>query len=101
MNLTFDLSACKPPFAFVRRSFVSGSHQGPLAPASWSPTALRPQSHSQGLQHSLPVSKVIQSPWGGTLMPCQVPTASELPFTGYQIQGDTVQGREEGWVASA
>lgn len=28
MNLTFDLSACKPPFAFVRRSFVSGSRRG-------------------------------------------------------------------------
>ena len=55
----------------------TGGHQ---APACWTPAALRPQGHSHGIQLSLPLSKVDQSPQ-------QVPAApaSSAPLQGTQM----------------
>lgn len=55
-------SACKATIAFVRRSFVSGSHRGPPSPCPLDSAALRPQGHSHGVQLSLPLSKVHRPP---------------------------------------
>lgn len=69
--------ACKATIAFVRRSFVSGSHRGPPSPCPLDSAALRPQGHSHGVQLSLPLSKVHRSPR-------QVPAA---PASSAPVQG--------------
>lgn len=58
-----------------------GHTGGHRAPASWSPAALRPQGHSHGIQLSLPLSKVDQSPR-------QVPAA---PASSAPLQGTAGQ----------
>lgn len=71
MPSTSVLSACKPPLPSSGGALSQGHAGGCRAPACWSPTALRPQGHSHGLQLSLPLpSPCCPGPLSG-VTPCR------------------------------